>query len=484
MQATLTYIGRVLSLTPAILGRHFEQSCYVERTKMEPPTLANGWQARRIVTPLPNYWYAEHHETKELKFYALSGYGPRIEYNLKQMGIETEVIDDLPCGLPEPDFDAVAGAEWRGSQPQVVAAICASRCGVVKCPTGWGKSLVASRLAKIYPKSKIVLTVASVDVAKDIHAGMLKWDAKTGFVGGGKHDVQRVTVAVTHSLKYCDREFTNLLLGDECHTLAAESFVESLGEFRRAKFIGFSASPTGRSDGADGIVEALFGPLIADVPYSEAVESGNVVPIEVWMIPSPDGPNVQSIENKTAKDKKAIWTNDARNRRIAAALGLAWAEYGHDAQTLVMVDKTEHAFRLQQLLPDFTVVTGSTDSDSVLKWQASGAMLPGQVICTPKDRERHRQAFEAGTLKRAISTFVWSKGVNFQDLKILVRADGLATPIQATQVPGRLSRLGTDKDKGGGLLIDLYDSFSPDLERRSKGRITEYRRHGWTIKRL
>lgn len=481
MTPTLTYLGRVLSVTPVEVGLRFQQACTVMKTEQQRPSPDNGWQKRMISTPVKNWWVAPHIETGEMTFFALSGYGPRIEYALRNEGLT--VIDAIPHGLPVPDFSRIEGTIWRGSQQEVMLRILANRCGVIDCSTGYGKSFLIGKIAQLFPTSKLVATVSSVDIARDLFKGIQMWESGVGFVGDGQHNPQRVTVAVAHSLKYCDYEHTNLVLGDECHTLAAPSFVESLGAFRKAKMIGFSASPDGRSDNTDGMIEAIFGPVIAKVPYAEAVQSGNVVPLTVLMVNCQDGPEVDHLDDAWF-EREAIWANVRRNRLIAMMNEYVLRTYGEQDQILNMVSKTEHAFFLQQQLPTYKVIHGAIDPERVTKFQAAGVLVPGQEVCTPKQRASLKVAFEKGALRRAIATGVWSKGVNFQDLRYLVRADGLGSTIEATQVPGRLSRLGTNKDKGRGYLLDTYDTFSSRMEIRSKKRLAKYREHGWTIERL
>jgi len=89
--------------------------------------------------------------------------------------------------------------------------------------------------------------------------------------------------------------------------------------------------------------------------------------------------------------------------------------------------------------------------------------------------------FELGRLKKVIATKVWKQGVDFQDLSVLVRADAVSTPIQSTQIPGRLSRLGREKEKDYGILIDFFDKFSGNLYARSLNRFKVYRSKGWSI---
>lgn len=489
-QATVTYVGRMVHLQPAELGELFHDHCTVKLRVREPGSAANKWKPRLVFRPAREYWYAQHPHTGQSLFCTHSGFGPYIVETLQAKGISVDEQDFMPSGLEKPNLPALAGVQWRGSQLDVVCKMMAHRCGVVDCPTGWGKSFTLSKLVSVYPTSTIIITVPAVDPAKDLYRAMREWDGTIGFVGAGKHDPQRITVAVAHSLKHCRRD-ANLLIGDEVHALVSPAFREDLLRFNRAKFLGLSATTEGRHDNGDAYIEALFGPVIAKVPYQEAVDSGNVVPLDVMVFPVTEGTDVSRYTKQDVKDRTAIWAHLYRNKLVARSVEYAERTVAErrackpeDVQILVMVDKTEHAYRLQQLLPDFTVVTGMVQPEVEEKFRHSGVMQDWQVICTAKDRDRYKHEFAAGKIKRAISTFVWSKGVNFLDLDVLIRADGLGSQIQSGQVPGRLSRLGSTGQKERGVLIDFYDLFSPDMRRRSEERFRSYKNNGWNVQKI
>jgi len=216
------------------------------------------------------------------------------------------------------------------------------------------------------------------------------------------------------------------------------------------------------------------------VPYSEAVEAGNVAPIRVLIYQVDQGPNVATYKNKATKDKFGIWRNPLRNNIVVRATKEQIAEMG-DPQILVMVQTIEHAFVLQQMMPEFTVVHGVADEERVEALRANCGMAEWQKPCTKEERAELKEKFSTGALRRAIATTIWAKGVDFRGLDVLVRADGLASSIQSTQVPGRLSRLGHDGKKLEGRLVDFNDKFSRDLQYRSQERITMYHHHGWRV---
>lgn len=335
---------------------------------------------------------------------------------------------------------------------------------------------------RAYPAAQIVITVPSYDVATEIFNDLVKaMPTQVGFVGDGKRSTRRIQVAITQSLGHCNRE-ANLVIVDEVHCVLTPNFLDMFVQFRRARFFGFTATPDGRSDGGDAFMEALWGPVIHDVPYQEAVQSGNVSQIKYRIYPVPVGPNTKGITKKYIKDRAGIWRNPFRNALISRVARATEAELGPDAQILIMVSTTEHAFVLGQLLPDYTIVHGeslSKDEAKIAKMKKNGAILDSQAVCTKEDRKDYKEEFSSGRLKHAIATHVWAKGVNFLDLACLIRAEGVASPIAAGQIPGRLSRLGSDGQKEVGLLIDFNDIFSEDFKWRSNERISVYIANGW-----
>ena len=70
--------------------------------------------------------------------------------------------------------------------------------------------------------------------------------------------------------------------------------------------------------------------------------------------------------------------------------------------------------------------------------------------------------------------------VDFPDLEILIRADGMAGNIPCVQIGGRLSRKIAGKERG--ILIDFLDKFDRRLLAKSNTRVKHYTNEGWEIK--
>lgn len=468
-------LGRAVAVAPSSLGAHFEPMCRVTLRRA-----VRAWGSRRMTWETVErdlFWYDFDPIFGDRLFCTWAGFRHRIEQWCLSAGMS--VLHDIRVqhGLPDPDFAALKGVKWRPQQKDVFVKLLSYDGGVIVCPTGFGKSFLIAQLVRVYPTAHIVVTVPSVDVARSIYKGIVAAGVikDVAFCGDGKHRVDRVTVAVTQSLDYVHAEHVQLLLVDECHTVLTEHRLQKLHRFRKAKVFGFTATPSGKFDGSDQYLEAFFGPVIHSVGYDDVVATGNVVPIKVWWVKSACGPDLDGVEDPLLIEKHGIIANHARNRLIAGAAKHAEREFGSHAQILIMVDKIEHAFRLKALLPDYQVVTGDMSRERAEELKRMGVA----VVDSDVERAEAMDKFASREWTKVISTRVWDKGVNFPDLQVLIRADGLASPIAATQIPGRLSRHGASIEKPYGVVIDFNDTFCRQLRRRSMLRAKVYRSHGW-----
>jgi superfamily II DNA or RNA helicase len=273
-----------------------------------------------------------------------------------------------------------------------------------------------------------------------------------------------------------------LFIFDEVHKAAAERIASFISEITTARMLGFSASPKGRADGADIETEAMFGPVIYKTDYKTVQETGNIVPIDVYLVPCGDCGEIR-YSSTSMMNRHGIWRNEKRNHKVVEAVRWALRTFGEDSQILVTAMTVEHCVHMGSLLPDFALCYGSMNADDCEKYARWGLIDPARHPLSSKDRERLEEDFENGKLKRCIATTtaggVWSTGVDFPHLRVMVRSDGQSNKILDTQIPGRLARKSSGKDKG--ILIDFDDAFDHILARRAQGRLSRYRSKGWTI---
>ena len=266
----------------------------------------------------------------------------------------------------------------------------------------------------------------------------------------------------------------DLVFGDEAHQLAAEDLKTKIHyAFPHARRFGLTANPNDRMDGCSTRLEYLFGPIIFHLPIDEATREGLVTPIQVrWLNMKLRHNPMVNLTQDIDRARFGLWRNTERNQIIADT-----ARKHEGEQVLIAVEKFEHGVMLQKLLPDYVLVSGTPDPKIVGKLQREGHLPYDYEPISNRQKSEYRKQFEAGTLKKAIATDVWSTGVDFKQLTVLIRADARSSGIIDTQLPGRLTRLHNGKQVG--VLYDCWDVFDERLKRKSQERSRRYTKKNW-----
>lgn len=333
--------------------------------------------------------------------------------------------------------------------------------------------------ALIFPEARIDVVTKSVDVAERIVRSLKRMLPKVGRIGDGWKQRERVTVITAGSMQHADGE-ADFLFADEVHQLATINFSTTLAaRYRNSRNFGLSATPYARMDNAHAVLEPLFGPMIFDLPYQEAVELGLVVPVRVNWLPIRLSHNpAERYNNRVARKRHGIWTNYERNRMIAEAV----RSYPDTHQILILVETIEHAVHLGLHLPEYTLVYSQMSSQDYFAYKRNKLLPPDYVSLNEAMKYDLRNKFESGELRHVIATDVWATGVDFEQLNVLVRADDRDSDIVDVQGPGRVSRIYTAPDgtkKEYGEVVDCMDTFDPAFYRKSMGRRNSYKLLGW-----
>lgn len=358
----------------------------------------------------------------------------------------------------KPDFDAeLACSRLREYQYEAVWTVLNSGGGIAACPTGWGKTHLMGGIIRAYNKEQMISsgTPLTVVVTPGQDLAEKNWndlvqilpDRDVGLVHGAKRkysdDVQVVTPESVGNIKL---EEAGLLIYDEVHTLTDKRIMK-IAPAERAIRVGMSATPTGRFDNADILVEGMFGPVVYRRTYQQAVEDGAVVPIMVIWLPLPRPANWQpgGYKSKDAAYRNGIYRNSEFHRlvgHINATLPQEW-------QVLTIVDKTEHMDNMLDHVEDITHVHADTSAKSIESkgWRNVKA-VPRQLRKTIYEKVANEE------LTRIVSTGIYRVGVNFPELRVLINAEGMGSEIIAGQLPGRASR--NVDGKNLAFMIDFY----------------------------
>jgi len=406
------------------------------------------------------------------------GFAPRLRKAISELGYDLEEFDITPTPENPDAFNPNLGLvhsrfTFRPKQEECLRAIMTNPAGgLVHAVTGFGKMVMIAMTCVLYPKATFAVVVKGRDLANKTRAFLSNHVPSVGMVGDSKRERGRVTVYTAGSLRHYDGQ-SDFLICDEAHELMADTYVAELARSMNARRYAFTASPKGRSDGTDIRLESMFGPCIFHIPYQEAVNLQLVVPIRVeWSdVFLPD--YVSAGCSGPAKDRLDLWTNNGRNAVIAKKA----RTFGDDEQVQILVKTIEHAVHLRKHLPEYTLVYGDMEMADRRKYVRDGLLPETEPEMTPARRIALRQQFEAGHLKKVISTAVWAVGIDPVFLAALIRADAGASEITDIQAPGRVARRAAGK--AVGVVCDFRDQFDSALARKARKRQTHYEALGW-----
>lgn len=380
-------------------------------------------------------------------------------------------------------LDRFPDLEFRFKQDEVLALIDSAEGGIIDAPTGFGKTFLATLICTVYPRDRICFLSPGIDLIKSTYARLLQVvPGDVGRVGGGFYEPdKRVTLGSVDSVHKIDLSKMNLIIGDEIHAFATPDRMNSLcSQYTDAKWIGFTASLNKRADGGDALIEALFGPVLTRITYKDAVEEGTVSDILAQFITLSRSEHSPILGEDMVSNKRiAYWCNRERNEKIAEYVRQAESLVDvKNPQIMIMVETVEHIFELKRFLPDFEPVYANLDVDTRERLLSRGLITEDEQM-TPQRRQWLLKNFEDGTLKHVIANKCWKQGIDPKHLNIFVRADGGTSEIDSIQLPGRLSRVTSDKKEG--LLLDIWDEWHPWALSRSKKREKSYAENGFKV---
>lgn len=386
----------------------------------------------------------------------LPGFAGKIADILADEGYEVNWIDRRTTP-PKPDLHAAVKG-LRDYQIDSGVDPILSGGGICTCPTGYGKTYLMAAVINAYSREDlqargtplVVVVTPGKDLAKKNYRSLCEILPAGRDVGLISSDAKRpsedVQVVTPESMHHVPMEYAGIVIYDEVHTLSAPR-AESVMRAKRALRFGFSATPDGRFDGADVVVEGVFGPIVHRKTFRQAVEERAISPVRVVWLTAPAPGNWRDFSTRDARYRHGLWRN-ARfhqdiNQLLTSVIPADW-------QTITIADKLEHLNSLAAHIPDTVQFAHGTSSGAELTKKKFHNLSPVKR----KDRERIYEELESGELLRAAATGIYRVGVDFPELRVIVNVAGMGSKIIAGQLPGRTSRLSDSKEYG--YIVDFW----------------------------
>lgn len=323
--------------------------------------------------------------------------------------------------------------------------------GVVNMATGLGKTLIAIHAVKRF-KRKSLIVCPSTSIADNFYTELCNafGDHRIGYFGNGKKKINDVTVAVAASVKNHIEKFKKedlgLILFDEVHHLAANTFYSiSEGLSSVGRIYGLTATNF-RADGKDVMIEAGVGPAIIQRDLIWGIEKGWLAdPFIIVREVHTSGKDYQG--DKVKNYKAHVLQCGAITNRVVQD---ANAFMSKDRSVLVLVSEVSHGAEIAEQL-GIPLATGKDKKSNSYVEDLNSGCIPGLV----------------GTAQ-----FI-GEGTDTKNVDVLILANMTASKGTLWQNLGRGLRIHGDSTKV--IVLDYVPLGSKMLTRHAQQRIKSYK---------
>ena len=376
------------------------------------------------------------------------------------------------------------------------------RRGIVQAVTAAGKTelALAAIEAHLDRRGKVAVIVPGVDLARQWEAriGDRFPSARIGLMGDGDKatlDVADIVVAVVHSASHeylglnGDR---GLLIADEVHRYATESFVAALEDDFEAR-LGLTATLE-RDDGAHmTLLLPYFTSVVFTLGYRRALADGVIAPYKVALVgvdltrdekeeydrlsQAMTGMSVTLIRDHGVRGQPfrdfmadVTWLNQQDDRRASIAAS-RWLKACRDRRTLLAqasmkttaLDALTPSLRSAERSLVFTETVASSDVvASHLRYHGLSVQAIHSHLARP-ERERILGDFAAGRLHSVVAPRLLDEGIDVPDADLAVVLAASRSRRQMIQRMGRVLRRKSDHRRARFVIVYvLGSSDDPD----------------------
>ena len=446
-------------------------------------------RVRRI--KVPKFLYTDNGDHLVIKKGLLYGLMNHLSERVATFDIEEkEEISPFPVGYTPTNIQE--GIELYPFQFLAVKKAIMVREGIIQCPTGSGKSFIASSIVKIITQSRLakkpLIVVPSQALLENMIGALRKMGIEEddiGVVYGAKKQFnKKITVAIISSIargvESENEKMLNFLqtvdaiIGDEVQHLKADSWQLVYDTVSTRYRISLTATPFDNPTDefktyGDASVRAYCGRTIFNVPHSHLRDIGLNATIHVLMVTvDGDMANYKGIFRYIYD--KFILKNKERNKKAVTCLNYI-RELG--LKSLTLVQRKEHAMG---------IMTSIADDKSLAVFGAKKGLIQSnsEIIETKIKYEEISEKVESDELNTIIASQVFDEGVDISGLNFVMNLGAGKSTITTLQ---RLGRVVRSKKHGRniGFMIDFVDKSHVYLFAQSKKRIKLYEEVGAVI---
>ena len=404
-------------------------------------------------------WSGATHFISAKKGMFSSGLLPLILEWAKKNEIEVELDDQrqVPKGTTKL-VTQLAKYTLRDYQEEAVKAALNEHRGIIKVPTGGGKTLIAASIIQSIGLDTLFI-VERINLATQTKQRWVEEyglnENDIGIVGGGFEEIdKKIVITTIQSVhKITDLERFDCMILDEMHHAKAQSYISFLKNMNKCYYrFGLSGTPFGGDPVEDMYRVTQFGPIVYELKTQTLIDEGVLSKPTIRMIEI-SKPNVDYMSPYLAQYKEAVANNRYRNYIIC--------KFARElkGKTLILFKLIEHGTNLREKLPQALYIDGNTPA------QTRDFML-GEFY-----------HMDNGIM---LASTVVDEGIDFSSMDNLIVAGGEKSSIKGIQRLGRGLRA---KGKGDTVnVIDFYDDTCSTLLKHSRKRMKLYKDEGHTVK--
>ncbi|MCU7836138.1 MAG: DEAD/DEAH box helicase family protein [gamma proteobacterium symbiont of Taylorina sp.] len=388
----------------------------IEDNRYPNPAIASAKKMKRKYHFLPEYVYT--YEQNESGIVVPVGYLDELLKLFPNCTIEDKRTI-CPASIPSMNITL------RDYQERIFGKAIQCDQGIMQADTGAGKTILGLSVIQHRQQRTLILTHSKNLQQQwfDEIKNLMGIDA--GIIGGGKWEEKDITIGMLQTLaKNPDKLLDyGLVLGDEIHHIAAQSFYKVINKLSCKYRYGLTATPH-RNDGLHVLINRCIGPIIDKTTLEEVQAAGGVLPVTIA--------NVRtgfSYHPDSWNDFLKLITNDnARNELIISLARKA----SYSMPTLIMVDRIEHAEKLSEMAGiEHTLIHGKLKNRTELMDSITDNNLT------------------IGT------TGLLGEGLNITAWTTLILANPISSRVKLLQAIGRVMRTGNNKTNC--YVVDLID---------------------------
>ncbi len=374
-----------------------------------------------------------------------------------------------------------AEVQLRINQLRAVDAWLATRRGCLVMPTGTGKTEVALKLITSVASSTLIVAPVR-DLMYQWHRRiLLRTGIDAGILGDGVYRVSPLTVTTYDSaflhMARLGNQFA-LIVFDECHHLPGPSRQDAARMCAAPYRLGLTATPY-RSDGRQGLLEELIGPICYQQKLDEA-RGDTLANYDLHRIPV-----YLSDAERQRYDELSRTIQQYMFQRRQDDASFTWQklcqESGRDPASRralkafhaksAIEDRAEEKLRVLEDL--FRLHVGEpclifTGTNAMARDISRRFLIPCLLShCGKRERLDILSGLEEGRYPAVVANRVLDEGVDLPDVKVAIVIGGSSSPRQATQRLGRILRRSRF---GRGVLYEVVTRQTKDVARSRQRR--------------